>query len=292
MRLLVTADLHYDCNRSRAPARALAEQVRRTGGDVLVLVGDTAGSAHEPWREALALFAPFPGRKYLVPGNHCLWCLPGEDSVRRYEEVIPTIAAEAGFAVLDHAPAVVDGVGLAGSVGWYDYSYRQEELAIPLEFYRAKVAPGAADRMPEHRHLVRALRAKLAEPQRDLCVRWMDGVHVRMDMTDEEFLDRLLAKLSAQLRAFRDDSRVGCVVAFIHHVPFRQLVPTGRPPQFAFAAAYMGSDRIGEALRHCPKVTHVFCGHSHWRGRIRVGPMTVVNVGSTYLNKNLEILDL
>ncbi len=292
MRLLVTADLHYDCKRSRAPARALAEQVLRTGGDVLVLVGDTAGSAHEPLREALALFAGFPGEKFLVPGNHCLWCLPGEDSIQRYEQVLPAIAAEAGFAVLDHAPAVVDGVGLAGSVGWYDYSYRQDELAIPLEFYRAKVAPGAAERMPEHRHLVRSLRAKLAEPQAGICVRWMDGVYVQMDMTDEEFLDYLLVKLSAQLQAFQDDRQVGRVVAFVHHVPFRQLVPAGRPPEFAFAAAYMGSDRIGSTLQRCPKVTHVFCGHSHWRSCIRVGPMKVVNVGSTYTNKRLEALDL
>ena len=39
MRLLVTADLHYDTTRSRAPAQAVAREVLRTGGDALVLVG-------------------------------------------------------------------------------------------------------------------------------------------------------------------------------------------------------------------------------------------------------------
>lgn len=292
MRLLVTADLHYDAPRSRAPAEDLARDVRKTGGDALVLVGDSASADHEPLRECLGLFDDFPGRKFLVPGNHCLWCLPGEDSIRRYEQIVPAIAAEAGFAVLDHAPEVLDGIGLVGSVGWYDYSYRHEELKIPLDFYRAKVTPGAAVQMPEHRHLLETYSGELAEWHLNTSARWMDGVRVRMNMTDEEFLGYLLGKLSRQLDAFQADPAVGRILAFVHHLPFRELVPTDRPPDVAFAAAFMGSDRIGRALRSCPKVTHVFCGHSHWHGSVRVGPIQVVNVGSTYSQKRLEVLDL
>ena len=292
MRLLVTADLHYDAARSRQSARALAEEACRTGGDALLLVGDSASAEHEPLRQCLALFADFPGRKFLVPGNHCLWCLPEEDSIRRYEQVLPAIAAEEGFAVLDHAAVAIDGVGLVGSVGWYDYSYRQEELEIPVEFYRAKVSPGAAERMPEHRHLVETFRGKLADWHMNLTVRWNDGARVRMDMTDEEFLDYVVGKLGGHLARLEADAAVGRIVAFVHHLPFRQLVPPDRPPEIAFAAAYMGSDKIGHLLAGCPKVTHVFCGHSHWRGRIRVGKIEVVNVGSTYSEKHLEVLDL
>jgi len=292
MRLLVTADLHYDTPRSRAPTEALAERVRRTGGDALVLVGDSAGAAHEPLRDCLALFADFPGRRLMVPGNHCLWCLPGEDSIRRYEEVVPAIAAEGGFEVLDHRPANVDGTGLVGSIGWYDYSYREEHLKIPLEFYRAKLAPGAAERSPRHRPLVEKFRGELADWHFNIGVRWNDGVYVRMPMTDEEFLDYLLAKLRRQVDALQADPAVERVAAFVHHLPFRQLVPPDRPPRFAFAAAFMGSDRIGEVLRGCGKLTHVFCGHSHWRGRCRVDGVEVVNVGSTYDRKHLEVVDL
>ncbi len=292
MRLLVTADLHYDAARSRRPAEALAEQVRQTGGDALVLVGDTAGAEHEPLRQCLALFEGFRGSKFLVPGNHCLWCLPGEDSIQRYERIIPAIAGEAGFSVLDHAPAKIQGVGLLGSIGWYDYSYRQEELEIPLEFYRAKVSPGAARQLPEHRHLVEAYSGELADWHMNITARWMDGARVRMEMTDEQFLAGVVDRLSAQLEAFEADEEVQRIVVFVHHLPFRELVPQDRPPEIAFAAAFLGSDRIGQALRRCPKVTHVYCGHSHWRGTVRVGPIRVVNVGSTYTEKHLEVLDL
>jgi predicted phosphohydrolase len=292
VRVLVTADLHYDAPRSRAPAQALAEEILRTGGDALVLVGDTASADHDPLREALALFDGFSGRKFLVPGNHCLWCLPGEDSIERYERTVPAIAAEAEFSVLDHEPAQMNSIALVGSIGWYDYSYRQEELDIPLEFYEAKVAPGAAEKLPEFRHLVDRFEGRLGQWHLNIGARWMDGVHVRMDMADEEFLEYLLDKLRGQLRRLEADAAVRQVLAFVHHLPVRELVPEDRPPELAFAAAYMGSDKIGQALMDCPKLTHVFCGHSHWPGRHKVDGVEIINVGSTYSEKRLEVLEL
>ena len=292
MRIVVTADLHYDSRRSRSGAEAVAEEICRLGGDVLVLVGDSASAAHGPLRDCLGLFADFAGRKFLVPGNHCLWCLPGEDSLDRYERIVPAIAAEADFIVLDRAPAVIDGVGLVGSIGWYDYSYRDEDLAIPLEFYQAKVAPGAAEYIAEHRGLLDRYRAQLSERHFEITAHWKDGVHVRMDITDEQFLDYLIERLSEQLAALQADPAVRQVVAFTHHLPFRQLVPQDRPAPLAFAAAYMGSDEIGQALLACEKLTHVFCGHSHWAGAYQAGRVRVVNVGCTYTDKRFEVLEL
>ena len=70
------------------------------------------------------------------------------------------------------------------------------------------------------------------------------------------------------------------------------MVPPGRPDRFAFVAAYMGAERLGEVLLNCRKLTHVYCGHSHWRDKRRVGHLQVVNIGSTYTDKHLEVLDL
>ena len=75
--------------------------------------------------------------------------------------------------------------------------------------------------------------------------------------------------------------RVRRIVAFVHHLPFADLVPPGRPARFAFAAAYMGSNVLGSVLLGCPAVTDVYCGHSHWRGRRTIGHVNVVNIGST-----------
>jgi hypothetical protein len=292
MRILITADLHYDVARSRYWTEDLARRACAAGGDALVLVGDTAGAVHETLRDCLGLFAGFTGRKFLVPGNHCLWCLDGEDSLERYNRTIPAIAAEAGFAVLDQSPAVLGDVGLVGSIGWYDYSYRHASLDFPIEFYQAKVTPAAAERLAEHKPLWDAFGGQVQERHFNVAARWMDGVRVRMAMTDAEFLDYVVARLGEQLRALSADAAVRQVIAFVHHLPFRELVPPDRPPRFAFAAAYMGSDKIGRAIAECPKVTHVYCGHSHWPGKAQVGRINVINVGSTYVDKKLELLEV
>ncbi len=290
MRILATADLHYDIKRSREPTEALAARTLQTGGDVLVLVGDTAGRDLRIMRECLGLFAGFTGRKLLVPGNHCLWSWPGEDSMERYLSALPTLAAEMGFSVLDHHPEVVGRIGLAGSIGWYDYSFQDEALGIPEPFYEAKVSPGAAARFEEHEHLVEAHADVLTERQMAFGARWMDREYVRLGMTDREFVAFLAGRLDGQLTGLSDVCDQ--IITFIHHLPFALSVPPGRPDRFAFAAAYLGAEQFGQTLLAHEKVTHIYCGHSHWRDVRRVGSLEVINIGSTYVEKHLEILDL
>jgi len=255
---------------------------------VLVLVGDTAGARPEPLAEALGMFAGFGGLKLMVPGNHCLWCPRGENSIRRYEEVLPELAGRHGFALLDHKPVQFGPVGLVGSVGWYDYSFADRSLGIPDEFYQAKVAPGAAGELTEFAGLLDRFKGRLSDRAMSIRSRWMDGRHVRLGMTDREFCRLLADRLAAQLGDL--SPRVERIIAFMHHLPFAELLPEGRPDPVAFAAAYMGSPIFGQVLLACLKVTDVYCGHSHWHGRHKVGHINVVNVGSTYSSKRLEVL--
>lgn len=290
MKIVITADLHYDILRSREPARRAAESICHDGGDALVLAGDTAGADLDRLREALALFADFPGRKLVVPGNHCLWCAGDENSLDRYERVLPALADECGFSVLDFHPVQLGAVGLVGSIGWYDYSFRDESLGIPLPFYAAKVAPGAAAYYQEYAELIDEHRDRLNDEHLEISSRWMDGVRVSLGMSDEQFARRVEDRLAGQLADLA--SRVEKIVAVVHHLPFIELVPQGRPPRFAFAAAFMGARRLGEVLLACPKVTHVYCGHSHWPDRRTVGHIQAVNIGSTYTEKRWETLEL
>jgi len=288
VKILATADLHYDIARSRRPTEALAARVCAAAADAVVLVGDTAGADTAPLADCLALFADFGGVKLLVPGNHCLWCRDGEDSLTRYRQVLPAVAAEAGFTVLDHAPQVIGAVGLVGSIGWYDYGFREADLEVPLAFYRAKIAPGAAEVDPAYRHLIDQHGGELTERHYRITARWMDGQNIRLGIDDSAFAAELAETLTRQLAELT--GRVERIVAFTHHLPFERLVPRGRPPNFAFAAAYMGSDRFGAVLAAEPKVTCAVSGHSHWPMRRRIGTIDVINIGSTYRNKRLEVL--
>lgn len=288
MRVLVTADLHYNIRRSKAPAEAIAQEVVRAGGDAVVLLGDTAGADMGVLRGCLELFEGFRGLRLLVPGNHCLWRRGDESSMDRYERLIPQAAAECGFAVLDHAPVVLGRVGLVGSVGWYDYSMRDESLGVPTAFYEAKLSPGAAQYLGRA-ELIAAHATELGPRQMALMVRWMDGVHVDLGMSDEAFTELLARRLAGQVAELAP--RVKRVAAFMHHLPFAELLPSGRPDRFAFASAFMGSVRLGAVLAAEPKVTDVFCGHAHWPADVTVGKIRARNVGSTYLQKRLDVLE-
>lgn len=290
MKILITADLHYDVRRSRRPAEDLARRVRETPGDVLVLLGDSAGADLDVFRKCLRLFSDFPGRKLLVPGNHCLWRHGEETSLQRYEKLIPAAARKEHFHVLDFEPVRLGDIALVGSIGWYDYSLRDESLGIPEEFYREKLSPGAAKYYGGYDELLARHAAAITERQLSLGTRWMDGWRCALGMSDEDFLQRLLDTLEEQLDACSRSAKR--IVVFLHHLPFGRLVPEHRPDRFAFSAAYMGSEKLGRLLRRYDRISDVYCAHSHWPGRIRVGRMNVVNVGSTYLHKNLELLDV
>jgi hypothetical protein len=163
-------------------------------------------------------------------------------------------------------------------------------LGIPEAFYREKISPGAARYYGGYDDLLAEHAENLTEQHFALGARWMDGWRMRLGMSDEEFLDQLLTRLERQITEL--NQRVRRVLAFVHHLPMRELVPRDRPDRFAFAAAYMGSGRLGELLARFEKVTDVYCGHSHWPGRARLAGMNVVNVGSTYVYKNLEVMEV
>lgn len=298
-RIILTADLHYDIARSQQPTRDIAEAICDQQADALILLGDLGGRDIATTRDCLRLFDRFTGAKFFVAGNHDIWVSPGVCSLERFENELPRLCRETGFHPLDLEPAEVGGVGLVGSMGWYDYTLLPDEPRIPLRFYQAKVAPGAADRLAGYESLL-ARRDDVPEWSWEVFTRWMDGEHVRLPLSDEAFTDRLLAQLDAHLEwASRRCDRV---VAALHHVPFRELVPlfsgcsppheAMTPEKWKFTAPYMGSARFGELLLRYPKVTHAYCGHTHFPLTTTQGHLTCVNLGCTYLEKRIEVLEV
>lgn len=287
MRILFTADLHYDIARSIAPTEHLAMQVKQTDADALVILGDACGHDVSILRRCLDLFDRFPGKKFYVAGNHDLWSRTG-CSLDRYERELATVCQDAGVWYLDAEPYIHNGLALVGSIGWYDYSFRQEELGIPLRFYEHKVSPGAAARLPEHRHLVEG-HNDLTEDLLEICARWMDGVHVRLTMSDREFTDRLCDKMTEHLQRAASQSQQ--IIVAMHHLPVGGLVRRSSNRTWAFANAYMGSDRFGQLIADCPKVTHVLCGHSHWAESVEHSGIRWINAGCTYREKHCVEID-
>src|SRR5688572_18558564 len=142
MRILLTADLHYNHARSKPLADSLIDEMNRAGGDVLVVIGDTATHEGDALEQCLSRFK-FAGPKLIVAGNHELWTR-GDDSHALFTHEFPRRVGALGWHWLEGDPFGMGEVAIVGTVGWYDYSFAQTSLEIPIRFYEHKVSPGAA----------------------------------------------------------------------------------------------------------------------------------------------------
>lgn len=263
-RLLATADLHFGLYPAGdACALELADFVGRSAADAFIIAGDLADADPGSFRACLDLFAGFKGLKLMVPGNHDLWSA-GVGTREKYRELLPSLAKEAGFKMLDLGPVTAGRVGFIGSIGWYDYGFRNPELKASLEQYERKELPG-------------------------VCT-WNDGRFIRWELSDAEFTQRCLHKLQAAYRSI--EPTVETVVAVLHHVPFRELLYPPSSAAHEFCRAYMGSERFGRLLLRLPKVRYVICGHRHGPDYCKMGRLDAFAVGSDYLVKRLVELNV
>jgi len=288
MRIIATCDLHYNIARSRGPTEEIAREICDAGGDALLLLGDLAGIDLDVLERVFELFERFRGPRLFVAGNHELWAPPGGDSALRLNEELPRRCARHGVRSLEHTPFRDGDTAIVGTVGWYDYGFRDAALDLPLRFYEEKIAPGSASARPALAHLEPEADDVPAASRRFSC-RWMDGAHVRLPCTDPEFAQASLARLVSQLHSVSDAARV---LVGMHHVPFSQLLPAVRMLPLRFATAFMGSPRFGEMILRYPNVRHVLCGHTHQYATWRKNGLSACAIGSTYVAKRYEVIDV
>ncbi len=263
-RMLVTSDLHYGLYPDGdAATKELAGFVCDSGADVFAICGDVGDSDAASFQACLELFGDFSGLKLVVPGNHDLWSA-ARPSSEKYREILPSIAVDAGFRMLDVGPVTAARTGFIGTIGWYDYTFRNPDLNVPMKQYRGKELPGVCS--------------------------WNDGRFIHWDMTDEEFTEKCLRKLHSSYRSV--EPGVHTVVAVLHVVPFKELLYGASTAAYEFSRAYLGSEQLGAALRQMPKVRYTFCGHRHGPDRCVFDSMSAFCVGSEYRRKRLLDLQL
>ncbi len=269
MRVYLTSDLHFGLSeRGDKATRVLAEEIERsaTSDDVFILAGDLAND-DATFFKCLSLFSHFPGRKLAIAGNHDVWVEEGgdDDSWARYQR-LPNLMREAGFRSLEEEPVIIGGIGVVGSMGWYDYSFR-DDIGIANAAYRSKIYPGE--------------RGPL----------WSDAHRVRWGFTDEQMVGFQLRRLERHLT---DLKNVGEILAVIHHLPTKKLLFHPRfliPKHWRFANAFLGSECFGQLLLETPNVRHVISGHIHASRSARIGNIIFRTIGSDYVAKTLLILE-
>lgn len=235
MKLVVTSDLHVPMTEVTTLAD-LARDVAAFEPEALVVAGDVAESLadYRKCLELLRLFVSCPIG--VLPGNHDLWVKKeARSSERLFVEELPAVTLSTGCHWLEGEAFVIDGVAVAGSIGWYDYS--------------------AADP---------AITASVEQFARDKQYYNMDARMIAWSWTDVEFAARVGAALTATLDRLEADPAVRRTVV-VTHVPLLECQMCRRPGNidWGFSNAYFGNLTLGRAVLARRKVTHIVSGHTH-----------------------------
>lgn len=211
---------------------ALAREMASSSPDVVVLAGDLAESLSDLTR-CLGLF-----RKelscpiWVLPGDHDFWARPPYDSGRLWRELLPRAVVNAGCQWLEGQAFVQNGIGVAGTVAWYDYSSAQTAgMVSDLEFAQQKYLYNA------------------------------DALRIDWEWSDPEFASLSSIPFLATLDHLDQDPAVSSIVV-VTHFPIleQQLV---RQPGVGLASAYAGNLTLGQRVLTRRKVAHVVSGHVH-----------------------------
>lgn len=259
MKIAFISDLHVDISpKSYNLIDYLIERLQSLNPDVFIIAGDIAANT-QLFEKTLKKFSTLSCSKLLVAGNHDIWIdspsslQKGIHSGVKYLELLPQICKSNNFIYLGLEPHVIDGIGFAGTIGWYDYTLRNKiyDNMFSLETYRNK-----------------QYQDKFTWNDRDF-VYWMDSIKNRRK-SDEEIAKEMEASLKQQIQSLNHQG-INNIVVVTHHVPFRKMILYPNLLPFDFFSAFMGSEGLGKVIQKESTVTHAICGHSHIKSSLKIG---------------------
>ena len=262
-RFFITSDLHYGVSKKGdRSTELLADYVAQQEAIALVIAGDI-GTGLETTAACLELFSDFKGARMAVVGNHDVWTrgYTTDDSWYIHEEILPALFWKKGFHPLHLEPCTVNNVTFTGSMGWYDYSFR-DDIGIELACYKSKIPPWSSGPI------------------------WNDARYTKFNLSDPELTQLLLKRFKDQLKEARSSEHI---VAVTHHVVSKDLLVHPRwlvPIRWRYANAFLGSECFGDLLEK-ERVKQVFCGHIHREKTISKKGCKWTTIGGDYHRKQL-----
>jgi len=244
MRAWFVSDLHVDiCDWNTRLVDDIVDAMMKDTPDVLVCCGDICVS-ELTFRNVLAKFEHIDIPKLFVPGNHDVWlrkrdvfrCRKGwaGDSWKKLE-LLSDICDSVGWKPLMSGPVIIDDVAFVGTMGWYDYSFRDEHLKVPIESYEAK---GTTQQY------------------------WNDGIFACFYRNGKQDTDYKITEiLNGELEKHLIEARGRKIIACTHMIPFKEL-QGDMHRDGSFFNAFGGNATMGDLLvEHGVSVS--VSGHLH-----------------------------
>jgi Icc-related predicted phosphoesterase len=258
MKIAFISDLHVDSlPASPDVIDCIHKRLLSIKPDVFIIAGDIAART-QLFEQTLGTFSALPCEKLLVPGNHDIWVESsslekGIHSGVKYTEIIPQICSRNDFIFLGVEPCVIDGIGFAGTIGWYDYTLRNKvfDNLFSMDTYRKK----------NYKNRFTWNDLKFAH--------WMD-IHENSLKSDQVVAREMEDALQAQIQSL-NQKHINQIIVVTHHIPFQKMVIHPNRLPFDFFSAYMGSSGLGSTILDEPSVKYVISGHSHIKSSHTIG---------------------
>lgn len=233
-RIVITSDLHLGIT-ERGEIEPLVAAIAAERPDLTILAGDIGeGMIHI--RACLDLFRGLPGEVAALAGNHDVWALDGRRSADVWERELPDAVRAAGMLWLEEDVWRRDGLAVAGSVAWYDYT-------------------GADPSIPPHTEEYWIEKKSKAHP---------DYRFIDWPWSDVAFATRCGDGLVARVAALDVDATVTDLLLVTHVPLFReQMLSKPEDYRWGYGNAFFGNMTLGARLRHSPKLRAVVSGHTH-----------------------------
>jgi len=242
MRVIITSDTHYQPDFRAALERAMHD-IAAYEPECLILAGDV-GETVPGFRAMLELAAVVPCPRLVLAGNHDLWTYRDASisTEALWRDLLPAAARDCGAVWLEGQTWIKDGIGICGSVAWYDYSGAEPTLNVTPQEY--------ADSKADY---------------------WMDALMMDWARTDIAFANEVSDGLVAQVEALDADPTVRQILVVTHVPLFRECLdhsPTD--DHWNYCNAYCGNLALGSRITAFPKVKTVVSGHTHVGKQVKV----------------------
>jgi 3',5'-cyclic AMP phosphodiesterase CpdA len=238
VKIAFTSDLHLPITNATVIAD-LAREMDSLAPDAVAILGDI-GESLAAIEQCLATVKGLVDCPVLVvAGNHDLWLperSPGRmDSAFRFREELPQLVESGGCIWLEGKSTIIDGVAVAGTIAWYDYSAVDPSIRETAEVFAQK-----------KRYYN------------------MDALRIDWPYTDPDFAALASGPFLATLDRLEADPAVRQTVV-VTHVPLLDCQMCRKPNdrEWGFSNAYFGNLTLGEQVIQRKKVTHIVSGHTH-----------------------------
>jgi 3',5'-cyclic AMP phosphodiesterase CpdA len=237
VKLAITSDLHLPITKEEAVV-SLGREIQVFDPQAFIVAGDVGESLADIQRGLQLLREQVRCPIWVLAGNHDVWARPPYDSRQLWLEQVPATVRSCGCQWLEGTSFVLDGVAVAGTIAWYDYSAADPSVqASRLEFAQQKFHYNA------------------------------DALRIDWEWSDPEFAELVRSPFLSQLDHLESDPSIRRIVV-VTHVPIveEQMHRDASDPRWAFSNAYFGNLSLGYEVLTRRKVSHIISGHTH-RGK-------------------------